>query len=58
MIVYFEKPTIINQHGLIQECLFLECVSMNFNGSRAIVSFDKSGNDICIININSIKDIK
>lgn len=58
MRIYFNEPTIVEQHGLTQECLFLDCVSMNFNGSRVIVSFDKSGNDICIINIDSIKEIE
>jgi len=55
MIVKFKKPILIKQHGLLCECIFTECLSINFKRNKAYLKFGK--NDSCTIAIGLIKEI-
>lgn len=57
MIVYFEKPTLIKQHGLISKCMFIECLRIDFAVSKAVLSFGM-GDDFDIVDLNEILRIE
>lgn len=59
MIVHFNEPTIINQHGCIQECMFVECVSVTFASDKSLIKFDiKNDKDFSIVDSSCIDRIE
>lgn len=56
MIVYFDKLTLLKQHGEIVECMHIECKSIDFVSNKAILKFGI--NDFSIVQVKSIIKIQ